>query len=299
MRTSRRAVHQVAELRRDALQAETLGLQLAEAKELLARVQEVVVEEQVRACLAKVACPHCGRPRRHKDERSIALRSLFGTLRLPSPRWHHCPRGPWARRKKGMRIEGHHAAAQLLVGVDAELAKPIRWPTVGNHRLGPLPGAGNSSWEGSLAFSSGLPHPHRPTRTRANACLSILNDRCRTWPLRHQQALPATPERTTPELLYLEARFAGLIVVRTERQPPGRAPAARTFIASHLGPPSRPGHGAAPGGGAGTRAGDVHRGLPQGLGRSCRSRTCRSRSASTAGTSMPATSDLAVRGGST
>ncbi len=126
------AVHQVAELRRDALQAETLGLQLAEAKELLARVQNLVVEEQVRACLAKVACPHCGRPRRHKDERSIALRSLFGTLRLPSPRWHHCPRGPWARRKKGMRIEGHHAAAQLLVGVDAELANPYdgqRWAT--------------------------------------------------------------------------------------------------------------------------------------------------------------------------
>jgi hypothetical protein len=52
-------------------------------------VQEVVVDEQVRACLtSKVACPHCRRPRRHKDERSIAIRTLFGTLRLPSPRWH-------------------------------------------------------------------------------------------------------------------------------------------------------------------------------------------------------------------
>jgi hypothetical protein len=30
-------------------------------------VQEVVIEEQVRSCLAQqVPCPHCGRPRRHK-----------------------------------------------------------------------------------------------------------------------------------------------------------------------------------------------------------------------------------------
>jgi len=77
-------VHEVADLQRGDLGTETLGLHLAEAKELLARMQEVVVEEQVRACLAaKVACPHCGQARRHKDERSITVRSLFGTLRLP------------------------------------------------------------------------------------------------------------------------------------------------------------------------------------------------------------------------
>ena len=95
------AVHEVADLQRGDLGADTLGLQLAEAKELLARVQEVVVDEQVRACLAaRVACPHCGRPRRHKDERSIAMRTLFGTLRLPSPRWHHCPAFEQQRNEK-------------------------------------------------------------------------------------------------------------------------------------------------------------------------------------------------------
>jgi len=93
------AAHEVADLQRGGLGTDTLGLQLAEAKELLARVQEVVVEEQVRACLAaKVACPQCYRPRRHKDERSIAVRSLFGTRRLPSPRWHHCPCQPNERQ---------------------------------------------------------------------------------------------------------------------------------------------------------------------------------------------------------
>ena len=92
-------VHQVADLQRADLGTDTLGLQLAEAKELLARMQEVVVEEQVRACLAaKVACPRCRRPRRHKDQRTIAIRTLFGTLRLPNPRWHHCPCRPQERQ---------------------------------------------------------------------------------------------------------------------------------------------------------------------------------------------------------
>ena len=92
-------VHEVADLQRGDLGADTLGLQLAEAKELLARVQEVVVDEQVRACLAaRIACPHCRRPRHHKDTRTIAVRTLFGTLRLPSPRWHHCPCQPQERQ---------------------------------------------------------------------------------------------------------------------------------------------------------------------------------------------------------
>src|SRR3989454_120736 len=39
------AVHEVADLQRGDLGTDTLGLQLAEAKELLARVQEVVVDE--------------------------------------------------------------------------------------------------------------------------------------------------------------------------------------------------------------------------------------------------------------
>src|SRR5438132_7443598 len=59
------------------LQIDTLGLQLAEGKELLRQVQEVVIEEQVRSCLAQqVPCPHCGRPRRHKDVDSIVAHAV-------------------------------------------------------------------------------------------------------------------------------------------------------------------------------------------------------------------------------
>ena len=84
-------VREVFAADRDDLAPDTLGLQLAEAKDLLAAVQDTVVEQQASAAIAKqVACPRYGRARRHKDTRTIVVRSLFGALRLPSPRWWHC-----------------------------------------------------------------------------------------------------------------------------------------------------------------------------------------------------------------
>jgi hypothetical protein len=78
--------------REEPLTSDTLGLRLAEAKDLLAAVQDELVAHQVSTALhAQVACPDCGVPRRHKDSRPIVIRTLFGTLRLPSPRWWHCP----------------------------------------------------------------------------------------------------------------------------------------------------------------------------------------------------------------
>src|SRR5712692_9866022 len=84
-------VHEVAHLERADLHIDSLGLQLAEAKDLLQKVQAVVIGEQVGACLAEqVACIHCGRAHRHKDADTIVVRTLFGTLRLRSPRWWQC-----------------------------------------------------------------------------------------------------------------------------------------------------------------------------------------------------------------
>ena len=79
-------VREVFSLDRDGLTPDTLGLQLAEAQDLLVAVQDTLITHQVRdAVAAQVPCPHCGRPRRHKDTRAIVVRSLFGALRLPSP----------------------------------------------------------------------------------------------------------------------------------------------------------------------------------------------------------------------
>ncbi len=85
------AVREVAHFERAEVRIDTLGLELAEAKDLLQKVQASVVGEQVRTYLAEqVACPECGRVRRHKDADTIVVRTLFGTLHLRSPRWWHC-----------------------------------------------------------------------------------------------------------------------------------------------------------------------------------------------------------------
>jgi len=120
-------VHEVGQIERSELAVDTLGLQLAEAKQLLQQVQAVLIDEQVRGHLGQqVACPACGQARAHKDTHPIVVRTLFGTLHLRSPRWHHCSCQP------------------------------------------------------------------QPTRTFSPLAAAL-------------------PERTTPELLYLESKFAGLV----------------------------------------------------------------------------------------
>lgn len=92
-------VREAFTLTREALAQENLGLQLAEAKDLLSAVQDTLVEHQVATVLSShVACPDCGIPHRHKDSRPIVMRTLFGTLRLESPRWWHCPCTPQPAR---------------------------------------------------------------------------------------------------------------------------------------------------------------------------------------------------------
>jgi len=87
-------VHEVATIERGGLSVDMLGLQLAEAK-LLQHVQEVLIDEQVQSCLTEqIACPHCSRPRAYKDSKTIVMHTLFGTVRLASPRWRHCSRQP-------------------------------------------------------------------------------------------------------------------------------------------------------------------------------------------------------------
>jgi len=56
-----------------------------------------VVTHQISAAItAQQPCPHCGQARRHKDQHTIVLGTLFGALRLPSPpdRDEHHGHGP-------------------------------------------------------------------------------------------------------------------------------------------------------------------------------------------------------------
>src|SRR5437763_1548745 len=85
------AVQQVAELERGALQPETLGLSLSEAKALLQEVQQAMVTHQsARYVNQHLACPECGRVRSQKGKHQIVFRTLFGKVQLESPRLYHC-----------------------------------------------------------------------------------------------------------------------------------------------------------------------------------------------------------------
>jgi hypothetical protein len=83
---------QVAAIARDDLTMTTAGLALAEAHEVLSGIQHHLVTAQAAAAaVAGRHCGSCGRARARKDTRHIVLRTLFGTLRLESPRYKACP----------------------------------------------------------------------------------------------------------------------------------------------------------------------------------------------------------------
>ena len=86
------AVEQVAAIARDDLTMASAGLALAEAHEVLSGIQHHLVTAQAAAAaFAGRNCGNCGRARGRKDTRHIVLRTLFGTLRLESPRYKACP----------------------------------------------------------------------------------------------------------------------------------------------------------------------------------------------------------------
>ena len=91
-------IQEVITLERGPLQPESLGLTLAEAKDLLRGVQEAMVAEQVAEFVTRQqCCPDCGRPRPRKGRHEVVYRTLFGKLRLDSPRLYACPCQPRER----------------------------------------------------------------------------------------------------------------------------------------------------------------------------------------------------------
>jgi hypothetical protein len=78
-------------IERKDLKPETLGLTLAEGKAILKDIQQIVVQEQISSDLAPLRqCPDCGQSRRSKGYHDLSLRTVFGHLRVKSPRLHHC-----------------------------------------------------------------------------------------------------------------------------------------------------------------------------------------------------------------
>src|SRR5690349_21741498 len=76
-------VQEVARLERGPLRAETLGRSLAEARAILAGLEQTMVERQA----ASKAMPLV---RSSKDCQSIVCHTPFGKLKLASPRLYRC-----------------------------------------------------------------------------------------------------------------------------------------------------------------------------------------------------------------
>jgi hypothetical protein len=84
-------VQEVAHLDRGTLRPETLGLTLAEARSILAGIEQTVVEQQAAEFMAQQrTCSHCGHEGSCKGRHHIVFRTPFGKLRLESPRLYHC-----------------------------------------------------------------------------------------------------------------------------------------------------------------------------------------------------------------
>jgi len=74
-----------------AATADDVGLSLAEAKSLLARLQEAMVRRQVAEYLhCRRVCPDCLTFQPMKDRRQRRLQSLFGTVDVEAPRYRIC-----------------------------------------------------------------------------------------------------------------------------------------------------------------------------------------------------------------
>jgi len=83
---------QVLAVEREELAMETLGMSLAESKSLLEGVQDSMIAAQAGEDLERRrACSHCRRRHKAKDSGTAAVKTLFGRVNVPNPRWHCCP----------------------------------------------------------------------------------------------------------------------------------------------------------------------------------------------------------------
>jgi hypothetical protein len=81
----------VLTIHRQELAMETLGINLREGKTLLASVQEFVIAQQAHEYLeTRRACPHCGERRVSKEAGTAPVKTVFGPVKVPNPRWKRC-----------------------------------------------------------------------------------------------------------------------------------------------------------------------------------------------------------------
>ena len=111
------AAESIVCMERDALRPENLGLTLAEAKSILAGVQQFLVARQIEEYIDQEACcAFCGKALRHKGYHPLTYRTLFGKLRLRSKRFYHCECQPQTTKTFSplTHLLPEHTAPELL-----------------------------------------------------------------------------------------------------------------------------------------------------------------------------------------
>jgi hypothetical protein len=82
---------QALAMERQQLVLETLGLNLSESKAVLDSVQNFVVAQQAAEYLKqRRRCPSCGERHTGKAGGTTEVKTLFGALQVPNPRWKRC-----------------------------------------------------------------------------------------------------------------------------------------------------------------------------------------------------------------
>jgi hypothetical protein len=78
-------------IERTELVMETLGMSLKEGKALLEGVQDVLIAHQVQEYLEQHRkCSNCGKRYTSKDAGTMPVKTLFGQVDVPNPRWNGC-----------------------------------------------------------------------------------------------------------------------------------------------------------------------------------------------------------------
>ena len=81
----------VMEMERRQLEMATLGLSLTEGKSILQGVQDFVASEQRTEGLQRRRnCPQCGHGYHSKEMGTSTVKTVFGPVAVPNPRWERC-----------------------------------------------------------------------------------------------------------------------------------------------------------------------------------------------------------------
>ena len=124
-------VTDIVSFNKDSRRIEHLGLTLAESKQLLKRIQQKLLRQQIDHYLeSRSQCPDCGATLKAKSYTNRSFRTVFGTFKLASPRLFHCR----CRRRK--TVSFRPLTALLPASVSPELLFiEAKWSSLASYGL--------------------------------------------------------------------------------------------------------------------------------------------------------------------